>query len=74
MAKSPRKLCLVKLKKKWACEPTIQASSFFKDLPLVFLGEIPNMPEHGIFVGHSSGHIYSGLHIEQFTELLESEI
>ena len=74
MAKSPRKLSLVKLKKKWASEPAIQASSLFKDLPLVFLGEIPNMPEHGVFVGHSSGRIYSGLHIGQFTELLESEV
>jgi len=74
MAKSPRKLSLVKLKEKWASEPAIQASPFFKDLPLVFLGEIPNMPEHGVFVGHSNGQVYSGLHICQFIELSEDEI
>ncbi|HSI23392.1 MAG TPA: hypothetical protein VK959_10260 [Methylophilaceae bacterium] len=74
MAQFPRKLSLVKLKKKWAAEPVIKAASYFNDLPLIFLGEIPNMPEHGVFVGHSSGRIYSGIHISQFTELSESEV
>jgi hypothetical protein len=74
MAKKPRKLSLVKLKKKWANEPVIMDSPFFKDMPLVFLGEIPNMPEHGVFIGHKSGEIYSGMHIFQFTELSKNEV
>jgi hypothetical protein len=74
MAKLPRKLSIVKLKKKWAIEPALQSAPFFKDMPLVYLGEIPNMPEHGVFVGHQSGRVYSGLHISQFTELTENEI
>ncbi|HEY9197816.1 MAG TPA: hypothetical protein VIR60_00530 [Gammaproteobacteria bacterium] len=74
MAKSPRKLSLVKLKKKWASEPATQELPFINDMPLVFLGEIPNMPEHGVFVGHRSGKIYSGYHIFQFVELSESEV
>ena len=46
--------------------------SFATDLPLIFLGEIVNMPEHGIFVG-KSGKIYTGYHIWNFRELTEEE-
>ena len=46
---------------------------FATDLPLIFLGEIVNMPEHGIFVG-KSGKIYWGYHIWNFRELTEDEI
>ncbi|MBD3812345.1 MAG: hypothetical protein IE917_08990 [Betaproteobacteria bacterium] len=74
MAKSPRKLSLVKLKKKWAAEPTSKDLPFIDDMPLIFLGEIPNMPEHGVFAGHRSGRIYSGFHIFQFAELSENEV
>jgi len=45
---------------------------FSTDLPLLFLGEIVNMPEHGIFVG-KSGKIYQGYHIWNFRELTEHE-
>lgn len=72
MPKSPRKLSLVRLKKN-----TIAKSEdlpFLDDMPLVFLGEIPNMPEHGVFVGYKSGRIYSGFHIFQFVELSENEV
>jgi len=47
--------------------------SFANDLPLVFLGEIVNMPEHGIFIG-KSGKSYWGFHISNFRELTDSEI
>jgi hypothetical protein len=73
MAKSPRKMSLVKLKKKWATDPATKKTPYFKDQPLIFLGKIPNMPEHGVFVGQRSGKIYSGFHISQFTELSEDE-
>ena len=73
MAK-PRKLSLVELKKKWALEPAVEELPFINDMPLIFLGEIPNMPEHGVFVGYKSGQIYSGYHIFQFVELPEKEV
>jgi hypothetical protein len=74
MPKLPRKLSLVRLKKKWAADPASKDLPFMKDMPLIFLGEIPNMPEHGVFVGHRSGRVYSGFHILQFVELSESEV
>ena len=45
---------------------------FADDLPLVFLGEIVNMPEHGIFIG-KSGKCYWGFHIWGFRELTDDE-
>jgi len=39
----------------------------------VFLGEIINMPEHGIFIGRS-GKNYLGYHIWNFRELTDDEI
>jgi len=43
-------------------------------MPLIYLGEIPNMPEHGVFAGHRSGRVYSGHHIEQFEEVPSEEV
>lgn len=46
---------------------------YFKDLPLVFMGEIKNMPEHGVFIGMKSGKIYSGYHVWNFEEIPDDE-
>ena len=46
---------------------------FYNDLPLIYLGEITNMKEHGIFIG-KSGKVYFGYHISHFRELSEDEI
>jgi len=54
-------------------EVEINKYPFSTDLPLIFLGEIVNMPEHGIFVG-KSGKIYQGYHIWNFRELTENEV
>jgi hypothetical protein len=67
-----RKLSLVTIKKDWVCDIVKQAP-FFSDLPLVYLGEIPNMRGHGVFIGFKSGKTYSGFHIDQFRELTEDE-
>ena len=64
-----RPLALVRLKRKWAKLPAHQTQPFANDMPLIYLGEIPNMPEHGVFAGHRSGRVYSGYHIEQFEEV-----
>ena len=46
---------------------------FSDDLPLVYLGELANMPEHGIFIGRS-GKCYFGYHLWDFRELREDEV
>ena len=46
---------------------------FSDDMPMVYLGEIANMPEHGIFIG-KSGKCYFGYHISNFRELSEEEV
>ena len=46
---------------------------FSDDMPMVYLGEIANMPEHGIFIGQS-GKCYFGYYISNFRELSEDEI
>jgi hypothetical protein len=73
--KTLRKLSLVKLKEDWAALPTSKKLPFVRarDLPLVFLGEIPNMREHGVFIGHKSGRAYTGYHVFQFEEVPEDE-
>jgi hypothetical protein len=35
----------------------------------VFFGEIPNMPGHCVVADHRTGHIFSGYHTENFTEI-----
>ncbi len=67
-------MSLVRLKRKWANTPSAEELPFIDDMPLVYLGEIPNMPEHGVFAGHRSGRIYSGYHIGQFVELSGDEV
>lgn len=49
-------------------EVEINEYPFCNDLPLVYLGGIANMPEHGIFIG-KSGKCYFGYHIWNFREL-----
>jgi hypothetical protein len=46
---------------------------FKKDNFFVYLGEIPNMRGHGVFLGHESGKVYSGFHIEDFRLPTEDE-
>lgn len=64
-----RERALATLKK----EVSSNAYPFCNDLPLIYLGEIVNMPEHGIFIGQS-GKCYWGYHIGNFRELRQDEI
>lgn len=68
-----RPLALVRLKPEFAHSAGSDLP-FINDFPLVYLGEIPNMPEHGVFAGHKSGRVYSGYHIWQFEELPSEEV
>ena len=47
---------------------------YARDIPLVFLGEIPNMPGHCVVVGVKSGRTYAGYHTENFVELSADEV
>lgn len=53
-------------------EMSMNEYPFCNDFPLVYLGEIANMPEHGIFIGQS-GKCYWGYHIWNFRELSKDE-
>jgi hypothetical protein len=68
--RAPRELSLVKV----APHANGKRYPFAKDLPLVYLGEIPNMPGHCIVAGSKTGRIYSGYHIEAFVELSRDEV
>ena len=59
-------LDLLKNKKIMDC-PLAQERSF------IFLGEIPNMEGHCVVVGHKTGKVFSGYHIENFVELTAEE-
>lgn len=74
--KKLRQFTLVRLTKE-AKNAFIKAhikGKYSDDLPLIFLGEIKNMPTHGIFLGHKSGKIYSGYHMADFEEVPEEEV
>lgn len=44
-----------------------------KEKTLIYLGEIPNMPGHGIFLG-DAGQKYIGYHTDSFRELTSEEV
>ena len=76
MKKAPRQYSLIKLypeHRKWL-EVNATDSILLKEKAFVFLGEIPNMPEHCVIAGHESGKILSGYHIANFIELSEDEV
>lgn len=68
--KTPRPLALVRL------VPDVLLSGNFPFRPIcayIFLGEIPNMPGHGIFIDLTFRVIHSGYHIDNFEEIPEDE-
>ncbi|HEX2591346.1 MAG TPA: hypothetical protein VHL34_07610 [Rhizomicrobium sp.] len=67
-------MSLVRLTDRWAKDSTAKKLPFIADMPLVFLGAIPNKPGHGVFIGHKRGRVYSGHHISKFVELSEDEV
>lgn len=68
-----RKLALVRLSKDWKDE-SVSPRSIFKDAFYYYLGEIPNMLGHGIFIGRDTGKIHAGFHTERFEEVPEDEV
>jgi hypothetical protein len=68
--RAPRELSLVKV----APRANGKRYPFARDLPLVYLGEIPNLPGHCVVAGSKTGRVYSGYHIETFVELSSDEV
>lgn len=48
--------------------------SFPMNATFIFLGEIPNMPGHGVFIQQETGEIHSCYHINDFRALTEEEV
>lgn len=66
-----RPLALVTLKEEYCNNKNIQI--WQKRTPMIYLGEVPNMPGHGVFVDHTNKGNTCILHIEQYRELLAEE-
>ena len=76
MRRAPRQYSLVKIdpKHKQWLESNASDSILLKEEAFVYLGEIPNMPDHCIIAGQKSRKIYSGYDITNFIELTEDEV
>jgi hypothetical protein len=55
------------------CEEWVEEMPFRKKGKYIFLGEILQMPGHGIFVDIRDGHMYAGYHMDEFIELTDEE-
>jgi len=73
---SIRQYALVKLlpdMKTWLIENGHHNSPLLLEEYFVYLGEIPNMPEHCVIAGRQSGKVFSGFHLDNFVELNDNE-
>ena len=74
MAKTPRKLSLVRFDAARLPRGFRRKYPFRAGVAYVFLGEIPNMPGHCVVADHKSGQIHSGYHTDHFVELGKDEV
>lgn len=58
----PRQYSIVKIKDEEQLLKEYNSEVFDGQRVFIFLGEIPNMPEHYVVAGHTNGMIYSGYH------------
>ena len=73
----PRQYAMVKLQSEftsWLKENGHENSELLREDVYIFMGEIPNMPEHCVVAAKNSGKILSGLHTDNFIELTEDEV
>lgn len=73
MAKSPRKLSLVRFDAAALPRGFRRKYPFRAGRAYIFFGEMPNMPGHCVVADHRTGRIYSGFHTDHFIELTEDE-
>ena len=69
----PRQYSLVKFDFEGLDEKYHDKYPFEPDEVYVFFGEIPNMLGHCVVANHKTGKIYSGYHIENFSEVDEQQ-
>ena len=62
------------LVKDWHHSVVNEQRNFHNDKRFVFMGEIPNMPEHGIVMEIDSNKILVGIHIENYMECSKDEV
>jgi hypothetical protein len=77
MISKPRRLAFVKFNPR--ISPVGRGAKapsypFKREVPYVFLGEIPNMPGHCVIADTTSGKIYAGYHTDSFTEIPLDEV
>ena len=53
---------------------TVEQKELFEERYFIFLGMIPNMPDHCIVVGFDSGKIFSGYDKDNFEYVPEEEV
>lgn len=56
-----------RFKDHWKYSPFVEGRDY------IFLGEIAQMPGHGVFMDMETGQNYSGYHIDEFEEVDEDE-
>lgn len=70
----PRKLSLVKFDMGNSPESDWKYYPFAEHDHFIFMGEIPNMPEHCVIVNVKTGQVFSCYHTDNFVELTEDEV
>jgi hypothetical protein len=73
MAKTPKKLSLVRFKSEAIPAGSRAKYPFRSGHTYVFFGEITNMPGHCVVADHRTGKVFSGYHTENFVELTKDE-
>ena len=73
MRQRPRPLSIVKLLLSHPGSSSIMKLSNGEQ-EFVYLGEIPNMPEHCVVSSMKSGKVLAGLHSDNFEELSDDDI
>ena len=74
MTKIPRKLTLVRFDALRLPRGFRSQYPFRAGVAYVFMGEIPNMPEHCVVADLKSGKTYAGYHTDNFVELSKDEV
>jgi hypothetical protein len=69
----PRDFSLVRFNPRGLSSREIRLYSFKPNATYVFLGEIPNMPQHCVVADAKTGRIWTGYHTEHFHEIRKNE-
>ena len=65
-----RKRSLVTVRSEYEAE---YSAKLVEHCPLIYLGDIRQMPDHGIFISHRTHKMFLGLHTFAFRELADEQ-